>query len=430
MPGYFSGRYSVRDINLRKIREENEKLGDIKKLYLWGAGYYSKLVYGTVNKELCIVQGIVDCDNEKQGSIWNDEFSIISPDVLLNVEFDYILITVKAYDEIFKKCLDLGISRDKIVAFWKPDEYMPYVDRRKGIVELERKLEKYKQRLSNLPYELGIGESPDIKSAVALLKDTIKKGLSVCRFGNGELDLMRGKESLWYQQGSEKLSQRLKEVFSSREPDIAIALANNFGNLDCYTEHAADEIRKYLSGNTRKEIMEYVDLSYTYYDAYVSRPYIIYKDKQYSRSIFELLKKLWKDRKLLIVEGIYTRMGAGNNLFSGAGSVRRILCPESNAFDRYDEILKTVCRNVVTDELVLISLGPVATVLAYDLARKGIQAFDIGQIDNEYEWFLRKVDKRVEIAGKSVAEIDECHYPEKTFIDYKYENQIIDEIMS
>jgi hypothetical protein len=36
--------------------------------------------------------------------------------------------------------------------------------------------------------------------------------------------------------------------------------------------------------------------------------------------------------------------------------------------------------------LILISLGPTATVLAYDLAKLGYWAIDIGHIDNEYEW--------------------------------------------
>ena len=39
---------------------------------------------------------------------------------------------------------------------------------------------------------------------------------------------------------------------------------------------------------------------------------------------------------------------------------------------------------------MLIALGPTATILAYDLAEKGVQALDVGHIDIEYEWFLRK----------------------------------------
>ncbi len=101
------------------------------------------------------------------------------------------------------------------------------------------------------------------------------------------------------------------------------------------------------------------------------------------------------------------------------------MCPHKNAFDKYDRILSMVEKSVLKDELALISLGPTATVLAYDLARCGIQALDIGQIDNEYEWYLRKASQRIEILGKGVAELSECHEPESVFNDCDYENQII-----
>ena len=39
--------------------------------------------------------------------------------------------------------------------------------------------------------------------------------------------------------------------------------------------------------------------------------------------------------------------------------------------------------------MILIALGPTATVLAYDLAKAGYWALDIGHLDLEYEWFLK-----------------------------------------
>ena len=41
------------------------------------------------------------------------------------------------------------------------------------------------------------------------------------------------------------------------------------------------------------------------------------------------------------------------------------------------------------NKLILIALGPTATVLAYDLAKRGYWAVDIGHLDLEYEWFLK-----------------------------------------
>ncbi len=55
--------------------------------------------------------------------------------------------------------------------------------------------------------------------------------------------------------------------------------------------------------------------------------------------------------------------------------------------------------------MLLLALGPTATVLAYDLSLRGFQAIDIGHIDIEYEWFLMKATKKVPIKNKHVQEL-------------------------
>lgn len=84
------------------------------------------------------------------------------------------------------------------------------------------------------------------------------------------------------------------------------------------------------------------------------------------QKIFSLLKKLWEDRNVLIVEGAQTRLGVGNDLFSNAKSIERILAPAKNPFDSYDKILSAIVTHC-KEHLVLIALGPTATVLATDL---------------------------------------------------------------
>lgn len=90
-----------------------------------------------------------------------------------------------------------------------------------------------------------------------------------------------------------------------------------------------------------------------------------------------------------------------NNLFDGAKSISRIVCPARSAFDKYDEILSAF-NDISPDKLVLAALGPTATVLAYDLCNEGYQAIDIGHLDVEYEWFLRKDVEGVPLEFKYV----------------------------
>ena len=288
-------------------------------------------------------------------------------------------------------------------------------------------MEKCRRHLNNIPYELELRPLPIIRSAEELLELIIKEKKSLSRFGDGELEIMQKRERPWFQVVDYRLAERLKTVFHSNDKRVIISLADDFGSLEKYTERSADAIRLYLDNGIREELMKEIDLNRVYYDAYVTRPYIMYKDKRYAERIFKLFKKIWKDRDILLIEGSMSCIGVRNDLFKGARSVRRIIAPPKDAFLVYDQILSLIKNISISDTLVLVSLGPTATVLAHDLALEGIQALDIGQLDNEYEWYLRGASKRVEIPGKCVAEIRECHEVEMIEND-EYEDQIIERV--
>ena len=74
--------------------------------------------------------------------------------------------------------------------------------------------------------------------------------------------------------------------------------------------------------------------------------------------------------------------------------------------------------------LILIALGPTASILAYDLYKLGYQAIDIGHIDLEYEWYLRNCTRPVLIENKYVNEV-RGNYKYKKVDDRKYYSQII-----
>lgn len=402
----------------------------MKTIYIWGAGKYLKTVYDSVNKNLYKIAGVIDRNVIKQGKYAIANIFVQMPDILKKVSFDYILIAAKNYHPLLEDCKEMGIEKNKIVVFWEDsDELFCIIDVNvKKIVQLEEKLQICEWKLNNLPYELGVKESPKVKNSEELLNYIIEKKVSLCRFGDGEFEIMRGIERPWFQNVDKNLSERLKAIIHSANENVVIAIANNFGNLDCYTEKAANAIRQYLYGNTRREVMSFFEFERYYFDAYVSRPYMMYQNKSYAKNIFDLFKKIWNDRNLLIVEGENSKMGVGNDFFVNAGRIRRIICPEKNAFFQYENIFAAIKKVVTADELVLVSLGPTATVLAYDLGLLGIQTLDVGQIDNEYEWFIRRAKEKVEIPGKCVAELSWCHYPKNVIVDDDYEDQIIKKI--
>ena len=87
-------------------------------------------------------------------------------------------------------------------------------------------------------------------------------------------------------------------------------------------------------------------------------------------------------------------MGVNNDLFDNVKSIKRILCPIVNAFNIYEKILQEALK-IKKNKLILLALGPTASVLAYDLYHAGYQVLDIGHMDIEYEWFLRNATQAI-----------------------------------
>src|SRR5205085_1536863 len=114
----------------------------------------------------------------------------------------------------------------------------------------------------------------------------------------------------------------------------------------------------------------------------------------------------WDDKQVVLIEGSKSRLGVGNNMFKNAASLSRILGPAENAYSRHNEIL-AAAKKADKGKLILLSLGPAAKVLAYDLFKAGYRVVDICHVDMEYEMYLRKEPVQVKVKYKYFNEIKE-----------------------
>jgi len=152
--------------------------------------------------------------------------------------------------------------------------------------------------------------------------------------------------------------------------------------------------------------------------------FIYFIKKKGIKKYIKQLKKIWDKKEVLIIEGRQSRLGIGNDLFDNMKSIQRIICPKENSFNIYDKIIKEVLK-VSKKRLILIALGPTATILSYDLYKLGYQAIDIGHVDIEYEWHLRKAKERIKIENKYVNEASNGRKNISKIKDKNYYNQII-----
>ena len=265
-----------------------------------------------------------------------------------------------------------------------------------------------------------------IMDSITSINYILEHRCSVSRYGDGEFDIIEGREE-GYQEPNERLAKLLKQVLQSDLPNHMIGIPYPLKDTSMLKKQSKDFWEKYFLLRHGKSVRKYLSPHKMYLDTQLSRFYMENIDKEYSKKIFALLRKIWDRRDIVIVEGVKTRSGVGNGLYDNANSIQRILGPATNAIDKYDEMLSAIQDNVSKDKLILLSFGPTATVLAHDLAKLGYWAIDIGHLDIEYEWMKRGVQTKIVIEGKYTNEseggdvVDNCD-------DAEYLSQIICDI--
>lgn len=232
---------------------------------------------------------------------------------------------------------------------------------------------------------------------------------SIARFGDGEFGLITKSNHPDFQDNDVILSKRLQEVCNSNDERLLVCIPHNFVSTNDCTDFAKKFWDWWLWDNNNSiKVATTLNLNpwktRIFGDAQITRPYMDWKDKGPAEKRFFLLKSLWDKQDIVIVEGENTKIGVGNDLLNNAKSIVRIIAPGKNAFSVYNKILQQTIETA-QNRLVLIALGPTATVLAYDLSQNNIQALDIGHIDIEYEWFRQGVQVKTPINGKEVQEL-------------------------
>ncbi len=248
-----------------------------------------------------------------------------------------------------------------------------------------------------------------------------KYNSSVVRFGEGEIDLIMG-HSIPYQPYHKDLAHSLQAILQTpSNPHLLVCLPDVFQERERYNSNA----RNFWEGHLNKYRQFYEkECQYEWYgSAFLSRPYIDLEDKSQSKDYFEAIKLLWKERNILLVEGVTSRSGMGNDLFTHAKSVSRIVCLSRNAFASYEKIMKEIV-NQAQGKLILLMLGPTAKLLAADLAKRGYQAIDLGHIDSEYEWYQMKALSKVKLSHKHTAEFNYDENIRET-VDKEYFSQVV-----
>lgn len=193
-------------------------------------------------------------------------------------------------------------------------------------------------------------------------------GRSIARFGDGEINLMFGRKCIT-QPPSVRLACRLKQILD--EP----------GNCLIGIPHMRGPKSFWKRNYDNPETRGLFQLNHTYGSAFITRPdsapWIDRPD------YWEKVRSLWRGRRVTLVRG--SEKSLTREAIPEAGRVHEIVAHCKDAFNNYGRILAAIGES----EIVLLCLGPTATILAHDLTKRGQWAVDLGHVG----MFLGKHDR-------------------------------------
>ena len=211
-------------------------------------------------------------------------------------------------------------------------------------------------------------------------------GASLCRYGDGEFAIAftENDRDNQYQKPSLRLTERLAEILLSSKNDdsllVAIPPIDNLKTSTDVIQVNGVPYWEYFWVKSWNELKQYLIRS-EYANSFFSR------DQVFDYLAVEDICKIWKERKVVFVYSTNGRFLINHKVFDSIIERKEVLVPATHAFSEYDRILDE-CKTFSKEYMFLISAGPTATILAYDLHKLGYQAIDIGHFPNCYNHYF------------------------------------------
>lgn len=260
---------------------------------------------------------------------------------------------------------------------------------------MKRKIKDILAAIVYFLYENGILHNRiQVHTVDETIDELLHTGKSMVRFGDGEIVMIKGGD-LMLQKASPEIAAGLAEILRYTEDDLIVTIPGIFETLSDHRKASRQFWRDHLLF-CRKTYEKYCNPGRVYYSTFVSRCYYYLEDRSGVGAQFAKIRKIWENKDIVVVEGERTHNGVGNDLFDTAHSVERIICPPSDAYGAISAILDA-CTDYDKDRLFVLSVGVAAKFLTVELFRQGYRALDIGNLDMEYEWYIRRAPEKIRL---------------------------------
>lgn len=219
-------------------------------------------------------------------------------------------------------------------------------------------------------------------------KDTFKlvrdQRLNLARYGDGEFKLAMGKD-IKLQPNSKLLQYHMQNILKNPHLKCLPAIQNIYE--PSLFNSLPDGKKKFWAKYRSDNVTQYLDPNRTYGSSFVCR-----KDNAPWISCDDILqwRTLWEDEVVISVVG-HKKWSV--DIIDNTSRTIEVRGPEKNAFAEFDDILSRLRHIWVQEQayIIVLQIGPTATVLANELAKYDIWAIDLGSWQFNYSCECRKL---------------------------------------
>ena len=211
--------------------------------------------------------------------------------------------------------------------------------------------------------------------------DTIKYLLqhkcSIARYGDGEIKLCFGRNAM-SQVACSEIGKDLRRILKSKDDRCLVGIPRILERRKWST---ADK-KKFWMKYTSPKVMSLYNPTKLYGSAFITRPDA--SPEIDNKEYFDLVKQLWIGKRVILIQGEYQRFNKSKTLLGCANQVHVVCEPKRDAYFHLKDIIPYIKDNTDENTVVIVSLGPAATVLCFELAKLNIQALDLGHMGQFY----------------------------------------------
>lgn len=227
---------------------------------------------------------------------------------------------------------------------------------------------------------------PFVTNELATAQRLLYSNNSFVRFGDLDIDLING-ISWPNQKASKELSSQLSHILTHPIPNLFIGIYDPFSSQSRTPVHHQDWLLD--NDRYRQFLLQYTSADQEYLSTIVSSPFILNRNTSCLpvRLIYDTLRMIWKDKDIVLLRGANGQV-YDYDVYDTARNQTIIYAPRYQAYQQY-QVLLTELMSERADKLYILSAGPVAKLLTYDLTRSGRRALDLGHLAKDYDLYMK-----------------------------------------